>query len=41
MMKVFISYELQWTIPNLLALYAFGNRIQGTENEYSDLGGIG
>jgi hypothetical protein len=37
-MKVFISYELQWTIPNLLALYAFGSRIQGTA---SDLGGIG
>jgi predicted nucleotidyltransferase len=35
--KEFVIHGLQWTLPNLLAIYAFGSRIQGTANEQSDL----
>ncbi len=35
--KEFVVKNLQWTTPNLLALYAFGSRIQGTANAQSDL----
>lgn len=36
-MKAFISHKLQCAFSNLLAIYAFGSRIQGTANAQSDL----
>ena len=35
--KRLLLQTIQTSLPNLLALYAFGSRIQGTANEQSDL----